>query len=154
MATQDVTSNIARPALTVGMVETLPDLVRRAMALVNGSQTALAKQLEISPSRISRILKGDYSFEVVYCLRLAKLLHLPIPDVLRAAGKHQEAALLDDVCHRTAAPPQVDPDLGLLDPDQQDVVHRLVQVMLQGKRRTRDSPRPRATPAKKSLGKR
>jgi hypothetical protein len=63
------------------------------------SDRALAKEIGITPSRLSRALheKGDYasSFNALNCLRLAHLSGEPAGRVLRAAGKSEYAELLE-----------------------------------------------------------
>lgn len=60
------------------------------------SRAALAKALEITPSRLSRALNtGDFPLNVVNCLRLAKLSGESPADILRAAGKTDVAELIE-----------------------------------------------------------
>jgi hypothetical protein len=67
-----------------------------------GSQVALAKALGIDPTRINRLLKGgggDYAhLNFENCLRLAAILDERPAEVLRSAGHHEQAALLEHVC--------------------------------------------------------
>jgi len=73
---------------------TFAEYVRRGIE-VTGSQTALGERLGLHASRISRVLvaEGD-SFDLPNCLLLAELIGESPVDVLRAAGKAQEADLL------------------------------------------------------------
>lgn len=68
----------------------------------HGSLSALAQQLGLSPSRLSRVANGTpgASMEVVNCLRLAQLAGQSPAQVLRAAGKADVADLLDGLYGR------------------------------------------------------
>lgn len=72
----------------------LVDLLTRLVAEF-GSQTALALAIGVSPSRMSRLLGGTYSLEVLNCLRLADVSGESPSVVLRAAGKGDIADLLE-----------------------------------------------------------
>ena len=61
-----------------------------------GSQTALGNAIGLSPTRISRVLKGDgCSLEVISCLRLAEVTGESPTVILRAAGKWDVAELIE-----------------------------------------------------------
>ena len=76
--------------------------------------------------------------EVVYCLRLAKLLGLTAGDVLRAAQKPDEAALIEELCGCEPGPrPMADAELlRLLSPAEQNAVETLIRALVDAKRRT------------------
>lgn len=60
------------------------------------SRAALAKELHITPSRLSRALNtGDFPLNVANCLRLAKLSGDSPTTILRAAGKTDVAELIE-----------------------------------------------------------
>lgn len=61
-----------------------------------GTQDAVGKQIGVHASRVSRAMRGEFSFEVLNCLRLAKALRMPVPEVLQAAGKGAELSLLEE----------------------------------------------------------
>lgn len=62
------------------------------------SRTALAKALNITPSRLSRALNtGDFPFNVENCLRLAKVSGEPPSEVLRAADNGEIAELIESL---------------------------------------------------------
>jgi hypothetical protein len=61
------------------------------------SVMAFAKALEMSPSRVLRATKGEFSFDTLNCLRLAKLTGISPDRVLRAAGKSAIADLITDL---------------------------------------------------------
>jgi len=94
MKCTDGTSGTARPVFTIRNVNALGELLA-AQARRLGSVSAVAKALGISPSRLSRVGRGDYSLEVVNCLKLAQLSGEPATEVLRAAGKGDVADLLE-----------------------------------------------------------
>ena len=73
---------------------TFAEYVRRGIE-VTGSQTALGERLGLHASRVSRVLiaEGD-SFDLPNCLLLAEVIGASPVDVLRAAGKAQDAELL------------------------------------------------------------
>jgi transcriptional regulator with XRE-family HTH domain len=58
------------------------------------SKQALARAIGITPGRLSRVLKGEHSLDVINCLRLAQLTGDAPGDVLRVAGKQDVAELL------------------------------------------------------------
>lgn len=67
------------------------------------SRLAFAKAIGINASRLSRALNtGDFPFNVVNCLRLAKLSGESPTDVLRAAGKADVAELIELLYGREA----------------------------------------------------
>ena len=71
-----------------------------------GTQTALAKAIDITDSRLAKVLKGDSgAFNVLNCLRLAKVAKLSPSQVLRAAGKADVAALIEELYGESAHPP-------------------------------------------------
>lgn len=71
-----------------------------------GTQTALAKAIKITDSRLAKVLKGESgSLSVLNCLRLAKVAKLSPSQILRAAGKSEIAALIEHMYGPTAQPP-------------------------------------------------
>jgi transcriptional regulator with XRE-family HTH domain len=66
------------------------------------SKQALAKAIGITPGRLSRVLKGEHSLDVVNCLRLAKLTGDSPGEVLRVAGKNEVAELIEGFYGRAA----------------------------------------------------
>lgn len=69
-------------------------------------QKYLAAELRISASFLSRILSGKqaYTFSVNNCLRVARALHRPPAEVLRAAGKTEMAELLESLYEGAGRP--------------------------------------------------
>jgi transcriptional regulator with XRE-family HTH domain len=63
---------------------------------------AFAKALGITPGRLSRILGGEHSLDVLNCLKLAKLSGQSASYVLRVAGKGDVAELIEDAYGRRA----------------------------------------------------
>jgi hypothetical protein len=78
---------------------------------VQGSKQDAARALGITPGRFSRLLNGEFSMEVVNCLRLAVLTRKSAATVLRAADKQEVADLLDRLYGSDAAAPWRDPEL-------------------------------------------
>lgn len=75
---------------------------------VFGSQTALGRAIGVSPSRLSRVIRGEHSLEVINCLRLAAVTGTSPSVLLRAAGKSDIADLVERLYGRsrpTAPPP-------------------------------------------------
>jgi transcriptional regulator with XRE-family HTH domain len=70
---------------------------------------AFARALGITPGRLSRVLGGEHSLDVLNCLKLAKLTGLSASEVLRVAGKGDIADLLEDLYGhaRPAIPPSI-----------------------------------------------
>lgn len=70
-----------------------------------GTQTALAKAIRITDSRLAKVLKGESgALSVLNCLRLAKVAGISPSQILRAAGKSEIAALIEDMYGETAQP--------------------------------------------------
>jgi hypothetical protein len=66
-----------------------------------GSQTALAKALDVDPTRISRLMRGSGEYlrlNFENCLKLATILDEWPADLLKAAGHTAQAALLEQLC--------------------------------------------------------
>ncbi len=70
--------------------ELLLALVRRF-----GTRDALGKKIGMSGSRVGRAIDGQYAFNITNCLKLAEATGEPPSAVLRAAGKREEAALIE-----------------------------------------------------------
>lgn len=71
------------------------ELVRRGVR-VAGSQRALGKAIGVSEQNISRAVnRRGYPFNVLNCMRLARLIEEQDWVVLRAAGKPEIAKLLE-----------------------------------------------------------
>lgn len=90
------TSGKVEPDPIVLTVSEFPELLERAAAKFPSKQ-AFAKALGITPSRFSRLLQGQFSLEVVNCLRLAKIAGERPSTVLRAAGKNDVADLIEEL---------------------------------------------------------
>lgn len=103
---------IAAVAESASFAELLNGFVRRF-----GSQTALGKAIDISASRLSRVMAGQHSLEVVNCLRLAEVTGESPSVVLRAAGKGDVADLIERMYG--AARPALAPSLS---PAQRDLI--------------------------------
>lgn len=70
-----------------------------------GTQTALAKAIGLTDSRLAKVLKGDAgTLSTLSCLRLAKVAGISPSQVLRAAGKSDVATLIEDMYGTTARP--------------------------------------------------
>lgn len=70
-----------------------------------GTQTALAKAIGITDSRLAKVLKGESgALSVRNCLRLAKVAHLSPSQILRAAGKSDIADLIEQLYGKSAQP--------------------------------------------------
>ena len=70
-----------------------------------GTQTALAKAIEITDSRLAKVLKGDSgALSVLNCLRVAKVANISPSQVLRAAGKSEIAVLIEEMYGESAQP--------------------------------------------------
>jgi plasmid maintenance system antidote protein VapI len=86
------------PAATAhaeGVATRLRQIIAEAVGRF-GSQTALGNAIGLSPTRISRVLKGDgCSLEVISCLRLAEVTGESPTVILRAAGKWDVAELIE-----------------------------------------------------------
>ena len=70
-----------------------------------GTQTALAKAIGITDSRLAKVLKGDSgALSVLNCLRLAKVAGMSPSQILRAAGKTEIAVLIENMYGESAQP--------------------------------------------------
>jgi hypothetical protein len=79
-----------------------------------GSKKKVAETIGITPSRYSKLYGGnDYSLSVLNCLTLAKATERGPSAVLRAAGKDEIAALLDELYGPER--PEASPDATSLD---------------------------------------
>lgn len=62
------------------------------------SKKAFAEAMDIDPSRLTRALNtGDFPFNVVNCLRLAKISGESPAEILRTAGKADVAELIESL---------------------------------------------------------
>lgn len=80
----------------------LAEAVRVSAARL-GSQTALADELGVSATSVSRWIKGAGRPELIYCLRIAQISGISAADVLKAAGWTSQLALIE-ACFGTARP--------------------------------------------------
>lgn len=62
-----------------------------------GSRDSLGKQIGMSGSRVGRAIDGQYSFNILNCLRLASATGESPSVVLRAAGKNEVAVLIEEM---------------------------------------------------------
>jgi len=68
------------------------------LSLKYPTRKAFARAVGVNPTRLSRAINGDpVMFNVLHCLRLARVTGEPPGVVLRAAGKHEIADLLDEL---------------------------------------------------------
>jgi hypothetical protein len=74
------------------------------------SKQAFARAVGLTPSRFSRVLRGE-SMEVVNCLKVAKLAGEAPSRVLRAAGKGEIADLIEELYRINAEDPRHDREL-------------------------------------------
>lgn len=65
-----------------------------------GNKKGFAKAIGITPGRFSRLLRGEFSMEVVNCLRLAKVTGESPDRVLRLAKKSEIADLIQELYGR------------------------------------------------------
>ena len=82
------------------LTATLEDFKTLLNRVADGFETreAFAKALGINSSRLSRALNtGDFPFNVTNCLRLAKVSGESATEILRAAGKADVAALIEEL---------------------------------------------------------
>ena len=71
-----------------------------------GTQTALAKAIDITDSRLAKVLKGDSgAFNVLNCLKLARVANMSPSQILRAADKADIAELIEELYGESAQPP-------------------------------------------------
>jgi hypothetical protein len=90
---------------------TLARLIER-YARRYGSLSALGKAIGLSPSRMSRLSRGDQgSLEVLNCLKLADLMAESPDTILRAAGKADVADLIARLYQSTGQAPALPPTL-------------------------------------------
>jgi len=99
------------------------------------TKQALARAIGITPGRLSRVLSGEHSLDVVNCLRLAHLTGDAPGEVLRIAGKGDVATLIEGFYGRAApAMPPADRDLldkwHLLTVRQREVVLEVITLMV------------------------
>lgn len=103
----DITGLEARTPLQPRCGVSVNDLQTLLTRLVDryGTQTALAKAIGITDSRLAKVLKGESgALSVLNCLRLAKVAKMSPSQILRAAGKSDIAALIEDMYGESAQP--------------------------------------------------
>lgn len=88
-----------RCAATLLLVSAFTEFLASAARQFRTKQE-FAAALGITPGRFSRLLRGEFSMEVVNCLRLAKLSGESPAQVLRLAGKSEIADLIDELYAR------------------------------------------------------
>jgi hypothetical protein len=86
--------------LNAGVTKAFRKYLERAAEKL-GSQAALASELGIDPTRVSRLKRGQKPYgrlNFENCLKLAAILDQSPPDILRAAGHLRQAALYEQLC--------------------------------------------------------
>jgi transcriptional regulator with XRE-family HTH domain len=90
---------------------TLARLIER-YARRYGSLSALGKAIGLSPSRMSRLARGDQgSLEVINCLKLAELTGESPASILRSADKADVAELIERLYQSTGRQTTILPEL-------------------------------------------
>jgi len=69
-----------------------------------GVKQALAAAIDVSGSRLGRVLQGEFSLSVISCLKLARAAGLSPSMVLQDAGKAEVAELLEGLYGSAVAP--------------------------------------------------
>lgn len=115
-ASQELSGNLdiaasqgVRLALTPYMDVDAPELVTLFTELKRSlkTQLAVAQAIGLSQSQTSRLIRGEVpSLGVMNCLRLAKVAGRSPSVVLRAAGKEDVAALMEELYGRAPTPPR------------------------------------------------
>jgi hypothetical protein len=78
-------------------VTKLGELLVQQLPKFDNLQIRLAEAIEITPSRLTAVMKGIYTLDVRNCLMFAKKADIPPSDVLRAAGKGEIADLIEEL---------------------------------------------------------
>jgi hypothetical protein len=73
----------------------LGELLVAQLPKFEGKRIRLAEAIELTPSRLTRAIKGEYALDVRNCLRLAVAAGIPATQVLQAAGKADIAQLIE-----------------------------------------------------------
>ena len=73
----------------------LGDLLVEQLPKFDHKRNRLAKAIGLTASRLTRVIKGEYSLDVANCLRLALAADLHPSTVLRTAGKQDVADLIE-----------------------------------------------------------
>lgn len=115
----------------------LNDLARRYR-----SKKAFADALGMSPSRLLRASKGEFAFDAVNCLKLARMTGESPTRILRAAGKEDLAGLIEEL-YGNARPSLSKDHRDLVDhfeqasPDGKDIIRQIVAKFAEEGRRKR-----------------
>jgi transcriptional regulator with XRE-family HTH domain len=132
------------PVVTPPPIEPI-ELLRRALAIVDGTKEDMADRLGIVRSHFSRVLGGS-RLNISNCLRLADLLGEEPALVLRAYKYDEEADILDRAYPRRGRQPQG--DVAVL-----DALERLPHTLRRSTRehivRVADALTPERQPLKK-----
>lgn len=75
----------------------LGELLLQQLPKFDNKRIRLAEAIGITPSRLTRAIKGDYALDVRNCLQLAKVADLSPSLVLRSAGKDEIASLTEEL---------------------------------------------------------
>jgi plasmid maintenance system antidote protein VapI len=73
----------------------LGELLLAQLPKFGGKKIRLAEAIELTPSRLTRVIEGEFSLNEKNCLRLALASGLPAKEVLEAAGKGDIAELIE-----------------------------------------------------------
>jgi len=96
-----------------------------------GVKQRLARAIGVTPSRLGRVMQGEFSLSVLSCLRLARVSGRDPGTVLQAAGKEDLASLLEALYGKAVTPlPTHEHDLierwRRLRPDSREVLSSLI----------------------------
>lgn len=149
-----------RRGSTVPGVATLQELLKEIVPDY-GSQAALGRKILVSASRLSRIMRGGDSLEVVNCLRLADVTGRSASEVLQAAGKTEVHDLIQKLYGKarpTTAPVLTVDQRTVLDlwdrisePDQKHVLYVMKLAVEAAAAGSRDGTPPPARVSARSI---
>jgi len=114
-------------------VSVFPKIFAACLAAYGGTKQQLARELGITPSSLSHLAVGNMGASVDVCLRLAAASGVSASKILRAAGKHDVADLIEQLYGRAATA-----RIGVaMSPDEREFIEKLRRVRPRSRRAIR-----------------
>ncbi|MEI5099032.1 helix-turn-helix transcriptional regulator [Streptomyces sp. PmtG] len=98
----------------------------------SGGRTAFAEKSGLSPSTVTRLLRGEMPTDTRILRTLAEAIDVPYPEVLVRAGvitPDELAAVQRPVTHGRITPEQAADDLGITDPAERKVFVNMTRTL-------------------------
>lgn len=119
--------------MTVGHGILLRDLVRNGRQRLGLSQTEFARKIGLSQKAVSQMERGEIRQpRTDVLMQLARVLDVPLADVMRAVGKSAGGVTIDDLYAKGLVPTELREamvTLADLPPDRQDQVRAFIDAL-------------------------